>query len=118
MVKVAASAWGYERRGQNRFGQTGAALTTFEVNNLVAEPDVLVLLMFLKANNGPASEFMIANGLAEGGSLPLTRKALAAARSRLIDLGYIHQTRAASGGWNNVPALYRWKIRKIFGGQK
>jgi hypothetical protein len=99
-------------RGQNRFGQTGAALTTVEVNNLVAEPDVLLLLMFLKANNGPASEFMVANGLSEGGRLPLTRKALAAARNRLIALGYIHQTRAASGGWNNVPALYRWKNKK------
>jgi hypothetical protein len=114
VVKAAASAWGYELCGQNRFGQTGAFLLTSEVNSLIAEPDVLLLLTFLKANNGSTSKFMIANGLAE--RLRLSRKPLADARKRLIELGYIVQTRAASGGHKNVTALYSWK-RRNFGGQ-
>jgi hypothetical protein len=115
VLKIAASAWGYEQRGQNRFGRTGAFLPTSEVNGLIAEPNVLLLLMFLKANNGPTSKFMVANGLAE--RLHLSRKSLAVARKRLIELDYIVQIRAASGGHKNVAALYSWKTRKNFGGQ-
>jgi hypothetical protein len=115
VLKIAASAWGYEQRGQNRFGRTGAFLPTSEVNGLIAEPNVLLLLTFLKANNRPTSKFMIANGLAE--RLRLSRKSLAVARKRLIELEYIVQIRAASGGHKNIAALYSWKTRKNFGGQ-
>jgi hypothetical protein len=109
IVAAAASAWRYTERGTNRFGQHGAWLTTQEVNQLVAEPDVLVLLSFLKANNGPDAEFMIANGLAEGpnAKLPMNRKRLSRARDRILELGYVYQTRAA-GGWDRTPALFRW----------
>jgi hypothetical protein len=71
-----------------------------------------MLLMFLKANNGPDAEFMIANGLAEGDNakLAMSRKGLARARQRLLQLGYVHQVRAA-GGWAQLPALYRWPKR-------
>ena len=110
VVAAVASAWQYTERGLNRFGQHGAWLTTPEVNRLVAEPDVLVLLSFLKANNGPDAEFLIANGLSEGpnAKLPMSRKRLSSARERLLELGYVRQTRAA-GGWDRNPALFKWR---------
>jgi hypothetical protein len=109
MHGLAASAWQYTERGLNRFGQHGSWLTTHEVNNLIGEPNTLLLLTFLKANNGPSAKFMISNGLAEGPNarLPMNRKALSQARERLIELSYVHQVRLA-GGWNQLPALYRW----------
>jgi hypothetical protein len=112
IVAAAASAWRYTERGTNRFGQHGSWLTTQEVNRLVVEPDVLVLLSFLKANNGRDAEFMIANGLAEGpnAKLPMNRKRLSSARDRLLELGYVRQTRAA-GGWDRNPALFKWRRR-------
>jgi hypothetical protein len=112
IVAAAASAWRYTERGTNRFGQHGSWLTTQEVNRLVVEPDVLVLLSFLKANNGPDAEFMIANRLAEGpnAKLPMNRKRLSSARDRLLELGYVRQTRIA-GGWDRNPALFKWRRR-------
>jgi Bifunctional DNA primase/polymerase, N-terminal/Primase C terminal 1 (PriCT-1) len=112
VIEVAKSAWAYEQNGRNRFGRTGAWLPTSELNRLIAEPDVFTLLMFLKANNGPDAEFMIANGLAEGDNakLAMSRKGLARARQRLLQLGYVYQVRAA-GGWAQLPALYRWPKR-------
>jgi len=109
VVAAAASAWQYTERGLNRFGQHGSWLTTHEVNKLIGEPNTLLLLTFLKANNRPDAEFMISNGLAEGPNarLPMNRKALSQARDRLIELSYVYQVRLA-GGWNQLPALYRW----------
>jgi hypothetical protein len=115
VIAAAASAWQYTERGLNRFGQHGSWLPVQEVNALItAEPNTLLLLTFLKANNGPDAEFMISNGLAEGPSarLPMHRKALQQARQRLIELGYIYRVRAASGGWENRPALYKWRPRR------
>jgi Bifunctional DNA primase/polymerase, N-terminal len=119
VVAAAASAWQYTERGQNRFGQHGSWLTTDEVNALVGEPNTLLLLTFLKANNGPDAEFMISNGLAEGPNapLPMGLKALQRARDRLIKLGYVYQVRAA-GGWDRLPALYRWRNRPRQGRQR
>ena len=81
-MKVATSAWGCTARGDNRFGQTGVWLSTEEVNNLIKQnPDDLVLLSFLFANNGRSKPFMIANRMADRLGWP--RKRLAAARKRL-----------------------------------
>jgi hypothetical protein len=104
VIKVATSAWGYTDRGENRFGKTGAWSPTAEVDYLVPRfPAAFNLLMYLRAHNRPSSEFMIANGLAE--VLAVGRPRLAAARRKLIDLGFIEQTRAAR---QHKPALYRW----------
>lgn len=105
VVRTAQSAWGYEARGQNRFGQTGAFISTVQANLLIGSaPDAALLLMFLKANNGPWAKFMCANGLTERlGGMP--RKRIAAARKRLIDLGYMRCVRPAA---SNAPALFRW----------
>ena len=82
VVKAATSAWGYTERGENHFGQNGVWLSTDEVNHLIKQnPDDLVLLSFLFANNGRSKPFMIANGMADRLGWP--RKRLAAARKRL-----------------------------------
>jgi hypothetical protein len=110
VMKIAKSAWGYTERGVNRFGQTGAWFSTEEANTLIAtDPDGFLLLAFLRANNGPESTFMVANGLEDRIHMP--RKRLAAARTRLVQ-SHLDMVRPASkyGG----PALYRWKAK---GGQ-
>jgi Bifunctional DNA primase/polymerase, N-terminal/Primase C terminal 1 (PriCT-1) len=104
VMAVVQSAWGYTQAGKNRFGQRGAWMPEPEVACMMAEPDVLALLVWLRAKNAPDSTFWIANGLAESHFYWDTRR-LAAARRRLIKLEYIVQiTRAHQGS----PALYRW----------
>jgi hypothetical protein len=110
VLKVARSAWDYTERGQNRFGQTGAWFSTEEANILITtDPDKFLLLAFLRANNGPESTFMVANGL--GDKIHMPRKRLAATRRRLeqTDLDMVRPASRYGG-----PALYRWKSK---GGQ-
>jgi primase-like protein len=103
VIKTARSAWSYTERDMNRFGKTGAFLSTTEVDQLVATPDALALAIFLKAHNLPDSLFMVANGL--GGRLNLSRRRLQAARKRL-EASHLERVRAPSEAG---PALYRWK---------
>jgi hypothetical protein len=103
MMKVAESAWDYTERGANRFGQHGAWFPIEEVATMAAEPDAFALLAFLRANNGPWATFMCTNTLAEKFKWDLRR--LQAARSRLIELGYMTPVRQAG---RNRPALFRW----------
>jgi hypothetical protein len=108
ITKIAKSAWGYTERGENRFGQHGAWFPTDEANALIRNDlDAFVLLGFLRANQGPESTFMVANGLAE--VFGWKRERLAAARSKLIELGYVKHVREASSKYG--PALYRWLPR-------
>jgi hypothetical protein len=73
-------------------------------NTMIAtDQDAFLLLAFLRANNGPNSTFLAANGLA--GKLGWTRKRCASARKRL-EQSYITMVRRASE--QNGPALYRW----------
>jgi hypothetical protein len=108
VLETAKSAWSYTERGENRFGQTGAWLSTAEVNSLIAaDPDDLVLLTFLRANNGRRKPFIVANGLAD--KLGWTRKRLARARRRLerSHLQMVKQPSSYHGA-----ALYRWRSRQ------
>src|SRR5262249_39790160 len=92
-------------RGENRFGQHGAWFPADEVTNLVYdEQDVFLLLAFLRSHNGPQSTFMVANdGLAR--LLRWRPERVAAARRRLIELGYIVMLKQAGRGH---AALFRW----------
>jgi hypothetical protein len=103
VVNVATSAWTATQEGRNRVGQHGAWFPTEEVVCMLNDQDAFLLLIFLKAHQGPWATFMCANGLAE--NLRWARRRLAAARSRLIELGYIKQVRQAGRG---CPALFRW----------
>jgi hypothetical protein len=38
VIKAAQSAWGYQQRGENRFGMTGAFFSTETALNLVHDP--------------------------------------------------------------------------------
>lgn len=112
VAKTVASAWGYTESRNNRYGQVGAWFPAEEANRMIkgGQQDAFILLAFLRANNGPHREFMVANGLAE--ELHFSRKRLAAARTYLLEAGHISQVRRPAQG---VPALYRWKFQ---GGQK
>jgi hypothetical protein len=88
VIAIAQSAWKYTESGKNYFGQHAAWLPREEVNELVSHgPDVLSLLTFLRANQGPDATFMCANGLAE--TFGWHRIRFANARRRLIELSYL-----------------------------
>src|SRR5207249_3391427 len=98
-------AWGYEQRGENRFGRYGAYIPLELVDYLAAtDPDALALLNVLKANNGPASEFMIVNAMA-GSRINLGWRRFSKARAVLKAEGIVDQVRPDCQG---RPALYRW----------
>lgn len=103
VVRAARSAWQSNERGENRFGQFGAFLTRSETTSMVATPYLLALLAWLKAENGPNSQFLIADGLAGllGWPLPQLRKS----RKALVDSGHIKMIRPPARG---CAALYRW----------
>ena len=103
MANTAESAWSYTERGLNRFGQHGAWLAIDEIATMTHDQDALVLLAFLRAHNGPLSNFMCANGLAETFGWPRVR--MAEARRRLIELGRLKPVRQAGRGHS---ALFRW----------
>jgi hypothetical protein len=108
VMKVATNAWGYEQRGENRFGKHGAWFPLDEVKRMIeGNQDAALLLMFLRANQGPDTTFMCANGLAD--TFGWHRIRLANARRSLIEMGYLKVLRQA--GQHN-PALYRWGRRQ------
>jgi hypothetical protein len=57
----------------------------------------------MRAHDGPDSTFWVANGLVE--TFGWTRKRLAAARRRLVELGYLRRIRQAG---KRHAALYCW----------
>ena len=103
MANTAESAWSYTEQGLNRFGHHGAWLAIDEIATMTHDQDALVLLAFLRAHNGPWSNFMCANGLAE--TFGWHRLRMAQARRRLIELGRLKSVRQAGRGH---PALFRW----------
>ena len=110
VVKTAKSAWGITERGENRFGRPSVSIGAEEAIHLIkTDPDVFVLLSFLRANNGPARTFIAANALAE--VFGWGRKRLADARKRLEGT-YIKMVRRPSKV--KGAALYRWLCK---GGQ-
>jgi hypothetical protein len=103
VVRVARSAWGYEQRGENRYGRHGVWFDTSEANTLItSDQDSFVLLSYLRAHNGPSSLFMCTNSLSE--TLGWTEKRLSRARRRLMARGDIILVRPAI---QRVPALYK-----------
>ena len=105
VINTAQSAWNYTVQGTNRFGQHGAWLAAEEILRMMATAnhDALILLAFLRAHNGPWSEFMCTNTLAD--RFGWDRRRFAAARARLLEQGYVRCTRNAGRGH---VALYKW----------
>ena len=108
VVKAARSAWQATERGENRFGQIGAFLTVAETQSLVSDPHLLALLAWLKAQNSPGSQFLIADGLAP--SLGWSLAQLRRCRKHLLDLGWIRIVRPPARGY---AALYRWGVQSV-----
>jgi Bifunctional DNA primase/polymerase, N-terminal/Primase C terminal 1 (PriCT-1) len=103
VMKAARSAWQATARGENRFGQIGAFLSVAETKSMISDPHLLALLAWLKAQNSPNSQFLIADGLAVvlGWSLPQLRRC----RRLLVESGFVQMIRPPSKG---CAALYRW----------
>jgi hypothetical protein len=111
IMATAESAWKITERGDNRFsgygGEFGLWIPSLghDLDDLIENhPDVFRLIAFLRRNNGYHSRFMIANALAT--KFGWGDKRLAAARNRILELGYVQEVRAASSAYG--PALYRW----------
>ena len=103
VMSICESAWQYTENNQNRFGQHGAYFPTEEVVSMLQDQDAFFLLAYLRAQQGPWSTFMVANGLTE--TFGWRRHRLAAARTRLIEMGYLLPLRQAGKGH---PALFKW----------
>jgi hypothetical protein len=102
--KIAGNVWSMQRQGRNRFGTHGAWIPAFDLATLMREPDVLALLAHLQANQGPWGYFLVPNSLAD--EFEMDRRRFAAARRRLIELGYIKMVRAANSA--GYAATYEW----------
>jgi Bifunctional DNA primase/polymerase, N-terminal/Primase C terminal 1 (PriCT-1) len=105
VIKIATSAWGYEERGENRFGQTGAWLRQPHVNALVRDPALCALILWLKAANGRHAKFLIADGLCAPKYLDWPIGRLREARRRAIKTGWVVKVRHEARG---AAALYCW----------
>jgi hypothetical protein len=107
VVRTAASVWDYTKRGMNMFGGHGVVFQTDMYNELIGgDQDSIILLGFLRANNLPWAKFMCTNTLAE--KFHWRVKRLAAARNRLVELGYLAQVKRA---WPGSPALFEFPIQ-------
>jgi Bifunctional DNA primase/polymerase, N-terminal/Primase C terminal 1 (PriCT-1) len=102
---IVQSAWSYEQRGLNRFGRHGVWFETSVANDLItADQDLYILLSYLRANNAPDRQFMIADGLAE--TLGWGRKRLSAVRKRAMQ-SHVQMVKGASN--YTGPALFKWQ---------
>ena len=70
---------------------------------MLQDQDTFFLLAYLRAHQGPWSTFMVANGIGE--HLGWHRIRVAAARKRLIEMGYLIPVRHAA---KDQPALFKW----------
>src|SRR6201981_4119330 len=65
VINTAKSVFGYLETGQLRTGEHGAWFKRMQAQELAKDPYLAALLMWLKAENGPDAEFLVADGLAE-----------------------------------------------------
>jgi hypothetical protein len=104
VVKVSQSVWKMQCEGRNRFGQYGAWVPLKLSRKLAQSPDAYALYGVLKAENGPASVFPIANGMAQT-AIGLRRYRLANARKVIIGLELVEEVCPQT---RHKPAFYRW----------
>jgi hypothetical protein len=100
VVKTAASVWKYQG-GKRRVMQNIVEAPFYAA--LIADLDALALYSYLSAENGPAAEFMVADGLGPARNWP--QRFVPKARRALLAMGAIKCVRFPRKG---VPALYRW----------
>jgi hypothetical protein len=105
VLRIVASAWKIERSGKNRFGSSRVIIDSRELDKLIGNSDAFMLLAILRQANWQRDQFFIANEMHR--KLGWSRKRLARARDRLIELEAVHRVRRASG-WTG-PALFQFK---------
>jgi hypothetical protein len=105
LVRTTRSVFKLLESGELRTGTHGAWFVEPQVRKLVQDPYLFALLAWLKARNGPASEFLVADGLAGATYLHWPRERFRRARRRAIDDGWIEQVRKPFPGY---ATLYRW----------
>jgi hypothetical protein len=105
VVNTARSVFRYVETGQLRTGDHGAWFKRDQAQSLAKDPFLFALIGWLRAENGPDAEFMVADGLASPKYLDWPRERLQGARRRAIESGLIVQIRKPM---RNVAALYRW----------
>jgi hypothetical protein len=105
VVKTAASVWKYQG-GKRRVMQNIVEAPFYSA--LIANLNALALYSYLSAENGPAAEFMVADGLGSARGWP--QRFVPKARKALLDMGAIKCVRFPRKG---VPALYRWNLAPL-----
>jgi Bifunctional DNA primase/polymerase, N-terminal/Primase C terminal 1 (PriCT-1) len=102
IVATANSVWKYQG-GRKRVMQNIVEGPLYQ--QLIADVEVWALYAYLATENGPAAQFMVADGLATARGWP--RRMVPRARRALLDMGAIKCVRFPRKG---VPALYRWNL--------
>jgi hypothetical protein len=106
VLRIAASAWNYEKEGKNLVGRGRAIVAAHTLIDglMQKDPDAFLLLMMLKRHHW-GRDFVVANAMAPsmpGGGWTLRR--LQDARKTLVEEGYVELVRP--GGFRS-PATYR-----------
>jgi hypothetical protein len=102
IVATAYKVWKYQG-GRKRVMQNIVEAPFYSA--LIANLPALALYSYLSAENGPAAEFMVADGLGPARGWP--RRFVPEARRALLAMGAIKCVRFPRKG---VPALYRWNL--------
>jgi Bifunctional DNA primase/polymerase, N-terminal/Primase C terminal 1 (PriCT-1) len=107
--QIVESSWGITVEGRNYVSRPGAFIDASDFMTFMTpeNQDAFILYQFLRIHQGLDAAFMCTNGLTD--KFKWSVKRLAAARSQLIELGYMKQVRQAGRGH---PALFRWERRK------
>lgn len=108
VLKIVASAWGYEVEGKNRFGYGPRLVLDVDVVDDLLRNDLRAygLFSWLMRHNSGLSEFILAKGTAE--SIGWSVNTMRAARDALVERGLIECTHKG-GARPNDPPVYRFK---------
>lgn len=110
VLKIVASAWGYEIEGKNWFGHGARViLAASEVDELAAdEPMAYALLSILRRQHEGSGEFILAKAMAD--RLGWTLRAFKAARNVLVERGLISCVHPGGRGPNDPPVFSFKKV--------
>ena len=100
IIATANSVWKYQG-GKRRVMQNIVEGPLYQ--RLIADPEVWALYAYLATENGPAAQFMVADGLGPARGWP--RRMVPRARRALLEMGAIKCVRQPRKG---TPGLYRW----------
>ena len=104
VISTAKSVWKMQCEGRNWFGRPGVHFFSDDALPLIdSDPDLLRLLMFIRAQNRPGRPFVLTNTFCERWGW--SRRRLAAARKRGLMRGDFY---CVSPAYSGHAALYVW----------